>query len=57
MLEVFVRKVDEISERCDIFIMRLQAKLNFNTNSTVVHNLKMLLAKEKGEHFPLVVRP
>jgi hypothetical protein len=55
MLEDFVCKVEGTVERCELCIRRLQGKLNFKTKSAFVHILKVHLAEEKGEYFPLVV--
>jgi hypothetical protein len=36
---------------------RLQVKLNFKTMSAFIRDLKIHLAEEKREYFPLVIAP
>ncbi len=55
MLEDFVSKVKGTVEQCEFFIRTLQGKLYFKTKSAFAHDLRVHLAEEKGENFPLVV--
>jgi hypothetical protein len=55
MLEDFVCKIEGTAERCEFCIRTLQGKLNFKTKSAFAHNLRVHLAEEKREYFPLVV--
>ena len=50
-------RFEKTVEDCEKCIRRLRRKFIFKTKSTYVHNLKVHLAGEKGEHFPLVITP
>jgi len=55
MLEDVHGRFEQTVEHCEFSIRRLRRKFNFPTKSSFVHNLKVHLAGEKGEYFPLVV--
>lgn len=55
MLEDFVCRIEGTVERCEFCIRTLQGKLNFKTKGVFAHNLRVHLAEEKREYFPLVV--
>ena len=57
MVKDFVLRAEGTVEQCELCVRRLQGKLNFKTKSTFIRDLKLHLAEEKGEYFPLVVVP
>jgi len=57
MLEDVEERFQQTVEQCEYSIRKLRRKLNIKTRSTFVHNIKVHLAGEKAEYFPLVISP
>jgi len=55
MLEDVESRFEQTLKKCEASIRRLRRKFSFNTKSAYVHNLKIHLAGEKAEYFPLVI--
>jgi len=55
-LEDVNQKLEQKVDHCEFCIRRLRRKFNIKTSRrSLVHNLKLHIAGEKGEHFPIVV--
>eukprot|EP00581_Thalassiosira_minuscula_P007096 CAMPEP_0183702892 /NCGR_PEP_ID=MMETSP0737-20130205/840_1 /TAXON_ID=385413 /ORGANISM="Thalassiosira miniscula, Strain CCMP1093" /LENGTH=937 /DNA_ID=CAMNT_0025929575 /DNA_START=60 /DNA_END=2873 /DNA_ORIENTATION=- len=55
MLEDVNSQFEQTVEHCEFSIRRLRRKFNFKTKNKLVHNIKLHIAGEKGEKFPVVV--